>query len=117
MSKVCESFESVSLLRHSPPLRSPAMRAWLALTALLHLARVQLGSAEGPPDSPLLAAANSSLLWGTYRPGLYFGLKARVPDSLLTGLIWFGVHDWQSYNRTSAFDRFRCFYPTRSSAS
>ena len=26
--------------------------------------------------------------WGTYRPGLYFGMKTRSPSDLLTGLMW-----------------------------
>ena len=48
-----------------------------------------------------LAAAQSpnvseSLLWGVYRPNLYFGMRPQVPQSLMTGLIWFGTHDLQS---------------------
>ena len=31
----------------------------------------------------------SSMLWGTYRPGLYTGIRARVPRSLLAGVMWF----------------------------
>jgi len=27
--------------------------------------------------------------WGSYRPGVYFGLKTRDPESLLAGLMWF----------------------------
>ncbi|XP_011866700.1 PREDICTED: mannosyl-oligosaccharide glucosidase [Vollenhovia emeryi] len=27
--------------------------------------------------------------WGTYRPGVYFGLKTRDPESLVTGLMWY----------------------------
>lgn len=27
--------------------------------------------------------------WGSYRPGLYFGLKTRDPHSLQMGLMWF----------------------------
>lgn len=27
--------------------------------------------------------------WGSYRPGSYFGLKTRDPDSLVMGLMWF----------------------------
>ncbi|CAG8456176.1 9202_t:CDS:10 [Ambispora leptoticha] len=41
---------------------------------------------------------NQSLLWGTYRPNLYFGVRPRFPESLMTGLMWFGVDDlteWQ----------------------
>jgi mannosyl-oligosaccharide glucosidase len=30
----------------------------------------------------------SSLLWGTYRPGSYFGLRTRLPQSLIAGLMW-----------------------------
>lgn len=29
------------------------------------------------------------LFWGAYRPGLYFGLKTRDPQSLVTGLMWY----------------------------
>ncbi|KIW97396.1 uncharacterized protein Z519_02788 [Cladophialophora bantiana CBS 173.52] len=33
-------------------------------------------------------ASNDTLLWGPYRPNLYFGVRPRVPNSLLTGLLW-----------------------------
>ncbi|KAG5893399.1 hypothetical protein JTB14_038061 [Gonioctena quinquepunctata] len=29
------------------------------------------------------------LFWGTYRPGTYFGLKTREPQSPVTGLMWY----------------------------
>lgn len=32
---------------------------------------------------------NPERYWGTYRSGLYFGLKSRDPLSLLTGLMWY----------------------------
>lgn len=64
--------------------------------ALLLLA----GSASAELDFESHAhATNQSLLWGTYRPNLYFGLRPRLPNSLLTGLMWFGTHDYQSYTR------------------
>jgi mannosyl-oligosaccharide glucosidase len=31
---------------------------------------------------------NASLLWGAYRPNLYMGIRPRMPDSLLLGLMW-----------------------------
>ncbi|KDE09449.1 hypothetical protein MVLG_00351 [Microbotryum lychnidis-dioicae p1A1 Lamole] len=35
-------------------------------------------------------AEDSSLLWSTYRPGLYFGLRPLLPhESLLYGLLWY----------------------------
>ncbi|KAI0933864.1 hypothetical protein AcV5_005895 [Taiwanofungus camphoratus] len=43
---------------------------------------------------------SDSLLWGTYRPNLYFGLRPRIPHSLMTGLMWFGTQDYQSISRT-----------------
>ncbi|CAH8535697.1 unnamed protein product [Dicrocoelium dendriticum] len=40
-------------------------------------------------------ALSNELFWGTYRPGLYFGLKHRSPDSLMIGLIW-AIQDSQN---------------------
>ncbi|ORX53928.1 glycoside hydrolase [Hesseltinella vesiculosa] len=42
---------------------------------------------------------NSSLLWGTYRPNLYFGTRPRTPDSLMTGLMWFDASHFQGFQR------------------
>ncbi|KAH9946321.1 glycoside hydrolase [Epithele typhae] len=51
--------------------------------------------------SAVVAAGNDSdaLFWGTYRPGLYFGLRPKVPQSLMTGLMWFGTHNYQSIQK------------------
>lgn len=40
------------------------------------------------------------LHWGPYRPGLYFGVRPRLPQSLVTGLIWFGTQDYHSFGST-----------------
>lgn len=32
------------------------------------------------------------LLWGTFRPGFYFGMRMRQPRSLLVGLMWVDPH-------------------------
>lgn len=37
------------------------------------------------------------LRWGTYRPGVYFGVRPRLPQSLVTGLMWFGTQNYQSF--------------------
>ncbi|CAG8443656.1 9694_t:CDS:10 [Ambispora gerdemannii] len=60
-----------------------------------------LATAE-PYDQVLLQASaarttNQSLLWGTYRPNLYFGVRPRLPESLMTGLMWFGVDDLEGW--------------------
>lgn len=54
--------------------------------------------AEGPPrpasggSSPRPAAASAhttkQLLWGSYRPQNYFGLRPRLPESVFMGLAW-----------------------------
>ncbi|KAG8755563.1 Processing alpha glucosidase I [Ceratobasidium sp. 428] len=48
----------------------------------------------------LNATLDDSLLWGTYRPNLYFGLRPRLPQSLMTGLMWFGTQDFKSLTKT-----------------
>lgn len=34
-------------------------------------------------------------LWGSYRGNLYFGMRTRTPNALMTGLMWFGVDSFQ----------------------
>lgn len=41
-------------------------------------------------------ASNNSLLWGPYRPNLYFGIRSRIPKSLSAGLLWARVDDYES---------------------
>ncbi|KAG9001821.1 Processing alpha glucosidase I, partial [Tulasnella sp. 427] len=38
-----------------------------------------------------------SLIWGTYRPNLYFGMRPRVPKSLMTGIMWFGTQEYGDF--------------------
>lgn len=44
--------------------------------------------------------SNSSLLWGPYRPNLYFGVRPRLPSSLLTGLMWYNSDSFQGIQHT-----------------
>lgn len=39
--------------------------------------------------------SNESLLWGPYRPNLYFGVRPRIPKSLMGGLMWSRVDNYQ----------------------
>ncbi|KAI8462026.1 mannosyl oligosaccharide glucosidase-domain-containing protein [Phakopsora pachyrhizi] len=56
------------------------------------------GDGEGPESYQAVSkATNQSLLWGTYRPNLYFGLKPCHPNSLMTGMIWFATDDYSSF--------------------
>ncbi|KAF7304743.1 Mannosyl-oligosaccharide glucosidase [Mycena kentingensis (nom. inval.)] len=52
------------------------------------------------PFSVAAQRTNDTLLWGPYRPNLYFGLRPRIPQSLMTGLVWFGTQDYQSISKT-----------------
>jgi hypothetical protein len=38
---------------------------------------------------------NQSLLWGAYRPNLYFGVRPRIPKSFMGGLMWAKVESYQ----------------------
>ncbi|XP_077992555.1 mannosyl-oligosaccharide glucosidase-like [Glandiceps talaboti] len=51
---------------------------------------------SSPLDSPRVigpdatsAKESPERFWGSYRPGVYFGMKTRSPQSLVTGLMWF----------------------------
>ncbi|KAJ2491174.1 Processing alpha glucosidase I [Coemansia sp. RSA 2050] len=61
--------------------------------AAVMLCALPLILAHGDPGD-----LNSELLWGTYRPNLYFGTRPRLANSLVSGLMWFGLNGrhWQS---------------------
>lgn len=40
-------------------------------------------------------AYNNTMLWGTYRPQVYFGMKTRSTKPIVTGIMWYDVHDFQ----------------------
>ena len=54
---------------------------------------------KSPEALQTQAQADASLLWGSYRPQIYFGLRPRLPDSLLTGLAWFGLQDYNGFQK------------------
>ena len=60
------------------------------------LAGLLVGSAAAQEASVFSTRSNDSLLWGPYRPNLYFGVRPRLPQSLTTGLLWSRVEDFQS---------------------
>ncbi|KAF9891311.1 Processing alpha glucosidase I [Aspergillus nanangensis] len=41
-------------------------------------------------------ANNQSLLWGPFKPNLYFGVRPRIPNSLFAGLMWAKVDDFNT---------------------
>jgi mannosyl-oligosaccharide glucosidase len=71
-----------------PRLCAPA----LAIVFLLSLAlSLSPWSAVASEDRKV---SEASLLWGPYRPNLYFGVRPRIPRSLLTGLMWAKVDNF-----------------------
>ena len=47
-------------------------------------------------------AANQSLLWGPYRPNLYFGVRPRIAKSLMGGLMWSKVDNYQDVQNSKS---------------
>ncbi|KAM7487154.1 hypothetical protein LguiB_024638 [Lonicera macranthoides] len=51
-------------------------------------------------DLPMFQGEHrESLYWGTYRPHVYLGIRARTPESLIAGLMWIGVKDGRYFMR------------------
>ncbi|KAJ4710863.1 mannosyl-oligosaccharide glucosidase GCS1-like [Melia azedarach] len=51
-------------------------------------------------DLPIFQGEHKeSLYWGTYRPHVYLGIRARTPRSLVAGLMWIGVKDGRYHMR------------------
>jgi mannosyl-oligosaccharide glucosidase len=71
-------------LRHSSLLKG----LFCLFAVQLPLANAQVAEIE--------KATNDSLLWGPYRPNLYFGVRPRIPKSLMGGLLWTKVEDYSS---------------------
>uniref|UniRef100_A0A0E0JSX2 Mannosyl-oligosaccharide glucosidase n=1 Tax=Oryza punctata TaxID=4537 RepID=A0A0E0JSX2_ORYPU len=97
----------------------------IASVALLGVAFVAYtgvwqGKADGEDETPLRRVVRSvtpldaprmmdlpqfqgdhkeSLYWGTYRPNVYLGIRARTPLSLLAGLMWIGAKNGQYFLR------------------
>lgn len=63
----------------------PCVASLFAISVLVALSFSSLVTCASAADG---AASNRSLLWGPYRPNLYFGVRPRVPNSLLAGLMW-----------------------------
>jgi mannosyl-oligosaccharide glucosidase len=82
----------------------PRLLALLASILLLN-ALVPLGLAaeddEAILNSEIGRQNNQSLLWGPYRPNLYFGVRPRLPKSIMTGLMWGKVDNYQEVQNST----------------
>ncbi|KXJ92609.1 glycoside hydrolase [Microdochium bolleyi] len=68
------------------------------LAAVLSLACLAPSSVSAQDESILSAEygrqSNQSLLWGPYRPNLYFGVRPRIPNSIMAALMWAKVDNY-----------------------
>ncbi|KAK9120064.1 hypothetical protein Scep_018157 [Stephania cephalantha] len=88
-----------------------AMVAFLVIVSLIyHLVRsgepvhrlrvVTPFDAPKVTDLPMFQGEHKEgLYWGTYRPHVYLGIRARTPESLIGGLMWIGVKDGKYFMR------------------
>jgi mannosyl-oligosaccharide glucosidase len=63
-----------------------------------------LGASAASGDPAVLADEigrlnDESLLWGPYKPNLYFGVRPRLPEGLWTGLMWTGANTFEQVPR------------------
>ncbi|KAL4859841.1 Mannosyl-oligosaccharide glucosidase GCS1 [Chlorella vulgaris] len=71
-----------------------ALIALAGLLSVAHLVSDRASVLDPFPGTPLKELPQfkgqhaEQLLWGTYRPGYYFGMRMRRPQSLLFGLMW-----------------------------
>ena len=72
---------------------------FLCLHALFAAASSGLGG-QSVLHSEFDRRNNQSLLWGPYRPNLYFGVRPRIPKSLMTGLLWGKVETYTDFQHS-----------------
>ncbi|EFX01591.1 glycoside hydrolase, family 63 [Grosmannia clavigera kw1407] len=87
-----------------------SLRHWALSLSLASASLFSSGCVAQDADEPLLHAEigranNQSLLWGPYRPNLYFGVRPRIPKSLMAGLVWARV---DSYTEVQNTFRYTC---------
>ena len=73
-------------------------RSWTLVLTLLFSA-LSLVDSVSSADLP----SNETLLWGPYKPNLYFGVRPRIPQSFFAGLIWASVEDFQATQACELF--------------
>lgn len=79
------------------------MAPWLLSAAVALLQLLPETAVAQDVASPFTKASNDSLLWGPYRPNLYFGVRPRLPKSVLTGLLWAKVEDFASVQNSAQY--------------
>ena len=95
------------------------VRITLAAAALLGLSLSPHVAAQDDPSillGEIGRASNESLLWGPYKPNLYFGVRPKIPKSLSAGLMWAKVDNFQDVQHSMFWIRvgmLQCFWLRR----
>ncbi|KAJ3411945.1 Processing alpha glucosidase I [Chytridiales sp. JEL 0842] len=71
----------------------PLQIVWISLLAVFSQV------ANAALDEGVVANSNASLFWGTYRPNLYLGTRTRSAETLLTGLMWHGLAQYEDVRK------------------
>ena len=83
------------------------LRPLPVLGILLSFLSLTLGQVAQEVLTENAKRSNESLLWGPYRPNLYFGVRPRIPKSLMTGLLWAKVDSFQGVQNSTLLSRLR----------
>lgn len=80
------------------------LRISVLLVSLLYA--IGIIASQSPNDVSILIkeaarANNQSLLWGPYKPNLYFGVRPRIANSLAAGLMWAKVDDYTTTQQST----------------
>lgn len=82
-----------------------SLESWLvSLSAIASVASAAPETEGGSIISQEAARQlNQSLLWGSYRPNLYFGVRPRLPKSFMGGLMWAKVENYADVQHCELF--------------
>ena len=81
------------------------LQRFLLVNLVLSLLSLAVGEATQEILTQNARISNESLLWGPYRPNLYFGVRPRIPKSLMTGLLWAKVDSFQGVQNSTLIER------------
>ena len=82
------------------------MKAWDFVQPIVGGALLLTAGASADDSSILYKevsrSANQTLLWGPYRPNLYFGVRPRLHKSFMGGLMWANVDSIEDVQKSMA---------------
>lgn len=89
---------SIVVLLHFGVQRYQTIRHQRQVQSPLNLPTIILPNESNPDSSP-------ELFWGTYRPGIYFGMSHRSPHSMLFGMMWTTISENINFHHRCSTDK------------